>query len=143
MLFGQIHGYLTGLHHLALAALGVDDRLVELEVFAYFADDGVDGDRLVLNDAHGLADDALSQVDVDFALEEDGLCQQGVDDAFQFAHAFVHVFCNVFDDVFGDVQSVALNFVAQDVLAQFHVRFFQFGYQSPLEAGEQSVFHAL
>ena len=36
-----------------------------------------------------------------------------------------------------------MDFIAEDVLAQFHIRLFQLSYQTPLETGEQTVFHAL
>ena len=143
MLLGQIHGYLSYLYHFALAGLGVDGGRINLVVAAYLFDDVVYGNRFDFRAFHRFLHDALSQFQVDFALEQNGLSQQGVHDTFQFTHAFVHVLGNVADDRFRNDQSVLLDLVPQDILSQFDIRLFQLGHQSPFETGEQTFLHAL
>ena len=49
----------------------------------------------------------------------------------------------VADYILGEFQSVATYLVAQDVLAQFEIGLFNLGSQSPLEACDETLFHAL
>ena len=112
-------------------------------MFANFGDDFLNGNWFVLNDAYGLTDDTFCQIHVDIAFEQDGLCQQRVDDTFQFTYAFVYILSNVVDNIFRNVQTIAMDFIAQDVLSKLFVWFFQLSNQSPLETGQQAFFHTL
>ena len=80
VLLCQIHRHLTGLHIFALAALAEHVLLGDTEVAAYFLEDVVDGERVVVC-LHGTLDDALGQMHVNMGVVDDAVGHERVDDA--------------------------------------------------------------
>ena len=109
---------------------------------AYFGDNVLDGNRFAFA-TNRFANNPFCQIDVHVTLKDNGLCQQRVDDTFQFTYAFVDVFGNVVYYRFRNIQSVTANLVAENILSQFHIRLFQFGYQTPFKTGQEAFFHTL
>ena len=84
----------------------------------------------------------MGKLQVDVAVVDGRVGHQRHDDTFEVAYAGIHVLGNVADYIFGEFQSVAAYLVAQNVFAQFEVGLFNFGGQSPLEARDETLFHA-
>lgn len=103
MLFCKEHGNLTYLHDFSFARFSVDCRFFYLIMTAYFGDNVLDGNRFAFA-TNRFANNSFCQIDVHVTLKNNGLCQQRVDDTFQFTYAFVDVFGNVVYYRFRNIQ---------------------------------------
>ena len=139
---GKKHGYLAGLHDGALAAAGADFLLSDVAGAADGFEDGVEGD-LALSATNSLVDDAFSQGDVGFAVQDSGVGDNGIKDSLQFAHAVRDVFCDVLEYVVADDKSVASHLTGKNCLTQIIVGTLNLSYQSAFETGDEAVFHTL
>ena len=136
------NGKLAGAHNRLLAALGNEIFRFEREVLRHGLYDVV-GRELLLFQINGAGHYPLGQSEVYVAIVHHGIGHDGIDDAFQFAHAALHILGNKRDYVFREGESVALDFGAKDIAAQIHVGAFHLCHHAPFEACEHALLDAL
>ncbi len=136
-LMAEVHGCLTCLDNLLLAALRIEALHIDTECLDDEVDDVLAGDDLRLNlDDH--SEYARGEILVDGAIEGDGMGEERVDDSLEVAHVVGGIACDVLDDVLTDGDALLLALAAEDALAQLVVGTLDFADEAPLEAGEQT-----
>ena len=135
---GEVHGYLSDLYQLALAALAEYVLLGDTVVVAHGLEDVVDGQRMIV-DLHCTLNNTLGQMHVDGRVIDDRVGHERVDHALQIAHRSIGCMCDILNDIGRDLQAVTTAFRIENVDAKLLVRLFQFGNESAGETCEHAV----
>lgn len=131
-LLGEVHPDLAGVGDGAGAAFACQDMGIEVEKARDFLLDLRDGDGL---DVAGLfpSGQRMDEGHVDFGVEQHGVAEEGVEQAFEFADIAVDVFGEVVKDILGEGEAHFLGFSQDDGAAGGGAGRFDADEQSPGE----------
>ena len=141
-LLGEVHGDLTGLNDFALPGFALEKFDGQVEVVAHHFLDVVNAD-LSCGVFDKLVDHMLGQVQCDGFAVQACLSDQGNQCSFQFTHVGGDAVSQVFNDFSGQFNAVGVHLLLQDGHARFKRWHLEVRTQTPLEAREQALFHAL
>ena len=141
-LLGEVHGDLTRLNDLTLARLGLEQLDGQVEVIAHHFLDVVDADFAgrVLDK---LVNHLLGEVERDGLAVQAALRDQADERTFQFANVRIDRVGEVLHDFTGQLDAIGVHLLFEDGHPGLEARHLNICTESPLESGEQALFHAL
>ena len=141
-LLGEVHGNLAGLNDFALAGLALEELDGQVEVIAHHFLDVVDAHFAggVLDE---LVDHVLGQIQGDRLAVQACLRHERNQCTFQFTHVGCDAVGEVFDDLTRQLDAVGVHLLFQDGHASLQRGNLEVGAESPLEARQQALLHAL
>ena len=141
-LLGKVHGNLAGLNDFALAGLALEKLDGQVEIVAHHLLDVVDAD-LAGGVLDKLVNHVLGQIQGDRLAVQAGLRHERNQRAFKFTHVGRDAVREVLDDLTRQLDAVGVHLLFQDGHARFQRGDLEVGTESPLEAGQQALLHAL
>ena len=128
-------------HHNLLCAISREDGLLgDVAMLGDSTEDVGQVDGFFLN-LHNAGDHLLCQREVYLAVGERSMRQQTGEYALQVAHLFAHVVGNEINHLFTQLDTISVHLAKQDSASQRIIGARDFRRESPLEAGEQTVFN--
>ena len=98
---------------------------------------------LFLVNSHDMTNHLFCQLQIDLAVGECRVGQQGCKYTLEVSYGLAHVLRDEVDHIVVEHDTVATHLSEQDVSTQLIIRPFNFGRQTPFETGEQSFFDVL